>query len=627
MLTLLNKIKAFNLNKGKKGSAMLLVIMTMGVILVIGTSMLFVTLSSFSRSVADTNQQRAQEAAFTVAENLKENVASILPLYSAQIKKDVTADKPVNLKFNGATEVDGKSVVSINGANVYVDIYKDKSTLATDNVMVKVVAKFRSQFKEIKFVAKGEVTASYDYIEDVFGNSFVMTNNLGSSTDDYALVIKRVEGDVSIDVNQNPGDNNTKALNAKITEGITGSVFADGNLIIGSEWNVIPIQGNIYVNGDLTLRGVDLGRVLPTLYETRFGNVEYWNRAGQKREKGKDGKPGEGVPGEAMFFAYRYDGQPVETKYHVALACQIADINNKDKGGQFGDIAPMQLYTEDSRPVISIKVDGKDTQIEGYYNENGILRKLNSEVESEKPVIGEFMYKSPTEKFIGGCPNYVPRYVVGGNIYCSGNLIIDKANQGFITYEQVIKDAATATYNYVDSCAMPYNLEGGGKLCERPIPNQSAIRGDIFVQGKMIYAPDNLGVNNTENGKDWSDKTLKKMDSVGIIDKISADVMSKLTGEGFTFSDKGYHKRLTWNRWNVKHCDDKYEKNGHYVVAGAGITGYITNPKEFTDSVNEQIKLAANALYSMFSDVKFDGGVPTDPKSIKVAAGIANKFK
>ncbi|MEG1613791.1 MAG: hypothetical protein RR357_06470, partial [Clostridia bacterium] len=386
-------------------------------------------------------------------------------------------------------------------------------------------------------------------------------------------------------------------------------------------------QGNIYVNGDLTLRGVDLGRVLPTLYETRFGDVVYWNRAGQKREAGK------GEPGEAMFYPYIYnDNQPsgkepppVETKYHSRLMCQVAEINNKEKG-QFGDIAPMQLYTEDSRPIISIKVDGKDTQIEGYYNENGILRKLNSEVESEKPVIGEFMYKSPTEKFIGGCPNYVPRYVVGGNIYCSGNLIIDKANQGFITYEQVIKDPTIATYNYVYSCAMPINNEYGGIICERPIPNQSAIRGDIFVQGKMIYAPDNLGVNNTENGKDWSDKTLKKMDSVGIIDKISADVMSKLTGAGFTFSDKGYHKRLTWNRWNVKY-DDEGEKQGHYVVAGAGITGYITNPQEFTDSVNEQIKLAANALYSMFSDVKFDGGVPTDNKSIKVAAGIANKFK
>lgn len=48
MLTLLKNIERFNKRYNKKrGSAMLMVLMTMAIIIVVGTSMLFVTLSSF----------------------------------------------------------------------------------------------------------------------------------------------------------------------------------------------------------------------------------------------------------------------------------------------------------------------------------------------------------------------------------------------------------------------------------------------------------------------------------------------------------------------------------------------------------------------------------------------------
>ena len=64
MLTLLKNIERFNKRYNKKrGSAMLMVLMTMAIIIVVGTSMLFVTLSSFSNSIADTQQERAYNAA------------------------------------------------------------------------------------------------------------------------------------------------------------------------------------------------------------------------------------------------------------------------------------------------------------------------------------------------------------------------------------------------------------------------------------------------------------------------------------------------------------------------------------------------------------------------------------
>ena len=72
MLTLLKNIERFNKRYNKKrGSAMLMVLMTMAIIIVVGTSMLFVTLSSFSNSIADTQQERAYNAALTVSDTLK----------------------------------------------------------------------------------------------------------------------------------------------------------------------------------------------------------------------------------------------------------------------------------------------------------------------------------------------------------------------------------------------------------------------------------------------------------------------------------------------------------------------------------------------------------------------------
>ena len=59
MLTLLKNIDRFNKRYNKKrGSAMLMVLMTMAIIIVVGTSMLFVTLSSFSNSIAASRNAR-----------------------------------------------------------------------------------------------------------------------------------------------------------------------------------------------------------------------------------------------------------------------------------------------------------------------------------------------------------------------------------------------------------------------------------------------------------------------------------------------------------------------------------------------------------------------------------------
>ena len=99
MLTLLKNIERFNKRYNKKrGSAMLMVLMTMAIIIVVGTSMLFVTLSSFSNSIADTQQERAYNAALVMTETLKSS--SYLGKLIESNSFELEQDNPVKLQFD-----------------------------------------------------------------------------------------------------------------------------------------------------------------------------------------------------------------------------------------------------------------------------------------------------------------------------------------------------------------------------------------------------------------------------------------------------------------------------------------------------------------------------------------------
>ena len=271
MLTLLNNIERFNKRYNKKrGSAMLMVLMTMAIIIVVGTSMLFVTLSSFSNSIADTQQERAYNAALTVSDTLKGSTQlnTIIETYFTKIKENGFAE----VQFYNDTDFDNQAVnyTIVNGVKVYVTLSKSPSSSASkiDKVLVDIKGVKGSQESTVSFEADSVPDGNSTTIQDTFGNSFVVSNNMGSSVTSPYQIYKRIEGDVSIncfDTENGERVMKTRIFNPVVLEGVTGSVYANGDLIIGAPDNMLRVQGNVYVDGNLTIRGLALGVNLPAL--------------------------------------------------------------------------------------------------------------------------------------------------------------------------------------------------------------------------------------------------------------------------------------------------------------------------------------------------------------------------
>lgn len=509
MLTLLKNIERFNKRYNKKrGSAMLMVLMTMAIIIVVGTSMLFVTLSSFSNSIADTQQERAYNAALVMTETLKSS--SYLGKLIESNSFELEQDNPVKLQFdNGDLDDELDDFTIINGVKVYVtftNASKEKTSL--DSVLVDVRGVKGSQERTVSFTYNKETTVKNVTLKDTFGNALVTNNDLGGEQKRDDLVFKRIEGDISINcwdeevVNgQTVKKMTTRYFNPIILEGLTGSIFANGDLIIGAADNVIKVQGNIYCDGNLTIRGLDLGVNLPALYKKTY-NKKYikYSTIGNSTFLGFDRlgtneyieRERSGNVNEAMYLKYTTkDGdddflplQVYDEVSHYTLM-DLADENaetytfwtrNWENGGAIEEV------------TITLRVLGKDNELHPvdatYNNKNGI---------NNAQYLGATMYSTPE------CnpEDMIMQYPKGGNVYCSGDIIFDRVNYGYnwVYSASAINDE----YKYHDLAL--YTGKGkidvkkdNTKILDATVSyNKTKMRGDIFCMGRMIIAPENLG--------------------------------------------------------------------------------------------------------------------------------------
>ena len=512
MLTLLKNIERFNKRYNKKrGSAMLMVLMTMAIIIVVGTSMLFVTLSSFSNSIADTQQERAYNAALVMTETLKSStyLGKLIESNSFELEQD----KPVKLQFdNGDLDDELDDFTIINGVKVYVtftNASKEKTSL--DSVLVDVRGVKGSQERTVSFTYNKETTVKNVTLEDTFGNALVTNNSMGGEQKRDDLVFKRIEGDISINcwdeevVNgQTVKKMTTRYFNPIILEGLTGSIFANGDLIIGAADNVIKVQGNIYCDGNLTIRGLDLGVNLPALYKKTY-KTKYikYSTIGNKTFAGFDilgtgtyiEREQEGKVNEAMYLKYKTkngddDFLPLQVYDEVShyTLMDLADENaetytfwtrNWENGGA----------VEEVTITLRVRVNGELQAVDATYN--------NKSGVNNSQYLGATMYSTPE------CnpEDMIMQYPKGGNVYCSGDIIFDRVNYG---YNWVYAPAAlgnSTEYQYHDLAI----YDGKGTIdasnkndCEKVENatvsyNKTKMRGDIFCMGRMIIAPENLG--------------------------------------------------------------------------------------------------------------------------------------
>lgn len=528
MLTLLKNIERFNKRYNKKrGSAMLMVLMTMAIIIVVGTSMLFVTLSSFSNSIADTQQERAYNAALTVSDTLKGSTQlnTIIETYFTKIKENGSAE----VQFYNDTDFDNQAVnyTIVNGVKVYVTLSKSPSSSANkiDKVLVDIKGVKGSQESTVSFEADSVPDGTSTTIQDTFGNSFVVSNNMGSSVTSPYQIYKRIEGDVSINCFETENGERvmkTRIFNPVVLEGVTGSVYANGDLIIGAPDNMLRVQGNVYVDGNLTIRGLALGVNLPALtkkyyakkylyYYTYaygvFGSIAVPpnNKAGYKNSSTT--KLGEAMYEKLSDGTYR----PIQTYdklSHFTLMDLAGDANEYTFWTKnYGENNTTGNYTWE-QVTITLRVKDKNgiwQNIDAEYNQGGI---------NNAQYLGASMY-SDTEG--DGTP--IMQYPQGGNIYCSGDIIFDTVNVGNVfSFDAGVFNTGSTDAGHEDQDEKPdpsaldkinkwlsehlgidlvnprfpyysyaYNLDGKG---DGTIPVHTKIEGDVFCQGRLIIAPE-----------------------------------------------------------------------------------------------------------------------------------------
>lgn len=560
---------------------MLMVLMTMAIIIVVGTSMLFVTLSSFSNSIADTQQERAYNAALVMTETLKSS--SYLGKLIESNSFELEQDNPVKLQFdNGDLDEELDDFTIINGVKVYVtftNASKEKTSL--DSVLVDVRGVKGSQERTVSFTYNKETTVKNVTLKDTFGNALVTNNSLGGEQKRDDLVFKRIEGDISINCwdeevvdGQTVKKMTTRYFNPIILEGLTGSIFANGDLIIGAADNVIKVQGNIYCDGNLTIRGLDLGVNLPALYKKTY-NKKYikYSTIGNKTFAGFD------ILGTGTYIERELSGKVKEAMY----------LKYKTKNGD-DDFLPLQVYDEVSHYTL---MDLADENAETYtfwtrnwenggaieevtitlrVRVNGELQAVDATYNNKSGInnaqyIGATMYSTPE------CnpEDMIMQYPKGGNVYCSGDIIFDRVNYG---YNWVYAPAAlgnSTEYQYHDLAI----YDGKGTIdaskeedCTKVENatvsyNKTKMRGDIFCMGRMIIAPENLAFTSKSTG--YKDEAL---------------VFTRMNGSNFnryfdneTFNSNNFFSRLKtllgfdgdkWNKNAGSFNYDAYEATGSY---------------------------------------------------------------
>lgn len=505
---------------------MLMVLMTMAIIIVVGTSMLFVTLSSFSNSIADTQQERAYNAALVMTETLKSS--SYLGKLIESNTFELEQDNPVKLKFdNGDLDDELDDFTIINGVKVYITLTnasKEKTSL--DSVLVDVRGVKGSQERTVSFTYNKETKVKNVTLKDTFGNALVTNNSLGGENKRDDLVFKRIEGDISINCWDEEVVNGktvkkmtTRYFNPIILEGLTGSIFANGDLIIGAADNVIKVQGNIYCDGNLTIRGLDLGVNLPALFKKKY-NKKYikYSTIGNKTFAGFD------ILGTGEYIERELSGKVNEAMY----------LKYKTKNGD-DDFLPLQVYDEVSHYTLMDRADEnaetytfwtKNWEKGGEVEEvtitlrvkvNGELQAVDATYNNKSGVnnsqyLGATMYSTPE------CnpEDMIMQYPKGGNVYCSGDIIFDRVNYG---YNWVYAPAALShsfEYKYHDLAI--YDSTGKGTITASSKKdrekvenatvsyNKTKMRGDIFCMGRMIIAPENLALTSKSTG--YKDEAL-----------------------------------------------------------------------------------------------------------------------
>lgn len=227
--------------KEKTGSTLLMVVMTMSVLIIIGSSFMVLSQNSALDGIFASSQVKAEQTALSVANVLKNGaLTNLVNTYANELNE---RDKEKIINYTDS-KLPGNTTITLKAAEVIAG--------APTKVLVTVTTKVGNKSESLSFYS----TSVSDSVKDVVG---AVTNAFSvSGGGNYSFPSNSIKGDLSLD-----GDYLLALLDNNGIDGsggkLEGSAFVDGNLVLGVKGKPTTITENLYVNGNLIINSCNIG--------------------------------------------------------------------------------------------------------------------------------------------------------------------------------------------------------------------------------------------------------------------------------------------------------------------------------------------------------------------------------
>lgn len=242
--------------KEKTGSTLLMVVMTMSVLIIIGSSFMVLSQNSALDGIFASSQVKAEQTALSVANVIKQNMGDIIEERLFEIQNNGTNSTTFDVD---SPNLFGNCKVTLSG-----DSYSANGNVP-NTVTIKIEATVGRSTETLVFTAQLTTNDTYNMINAVTNSAVA---NGGSVN--YSFPSGGIDGDVSLSGDYLLALYKGDEARGEVT--VTGNVYCNGSLVLGARvlvgsdstssrsYNSLSteITKNVYVNGDLIINSCDI---------------------------------------------------------------------------------------------------------------------------------------------------------------------------------------------------------------------------------------------------------------------------------------------------------------------------------------------------------------------------------
>lgn len=243
--------------KEKTGSTLLMVVMTMSVLIIIGSSFMVLSQNSALDGIFASSQVKAEQTALSVANVIKQNMGDIIEERLFDIQNNGTNSTTFDVD---SPNLFGNCKVTLSG-----DSYSANGNVP-NTVTIKIEATVGRSTETLVFTAQLTTNDTYNMINAVTNSAVA---NGGSVN--YSFPSGGIDGDVSLSGDYLLALYKGDEARGEVT--VTGNVYCNGSLVLGARvykgsgdkndpnsYNSLSteINKNLYVNGDLIINACEI---------------------------------------------------------------------------------------------------------------------------------------------------------------------------------------------------------------------------------------------------------------------------------------------------------------------------------------------------------------------------------